>query len=160
MKWLLIPSVIALTMDAAAHGVETSDPVPFPESYRSWVHVKTALIGPASPMFKSAGGFHHVYANPQAMEGLRTGVFTTGSILVFDRLTSSESDGQMVEGTRLSVDVMMRDSLRYADTGGWGFERFAGDTRTGIVGPHAKATCFDCHSARRDNVYVYSSFRK
>jgi hypothetical protein len=61
-------------------------PVAYPEGYRSWVHVKSALVSPAHPSFASLGGFQHIYANPEGMVGYRTRAFPEGSIVVFDWL--------------------------------------------------------------------------
>lgn len=55
--------------------------VDYPEGYRRWVHIKSSIIGPESPIFKRFGGIHHIYANPQAMKGFKTGHFPDGSIL-------------------------------------------------------------------------------
>src|ERR1044071_6835119 len=98
--------------------------VPYPEGYRNWVHIKTALIGPESPAFIINGGYHHIYANPKAMEGYRTGIFPEGSIIVFDVLTNGENNGITEEDSRAHIDVMIKDSLKFPETGGWGYEEF------------------------------------
>src|SRR5262249_42215705 len=63
---LLLASSIALVLSMAAR---PSAYVPYPAEYRTWVHVKTAVIGPKSPAFAGSGGIHHVYANAKAMDG-------------------------------------------------------------------------------------------
>jgi hypothetical protein len=138
----------------------TREAVPYPEGYRHWVHVKTGLIGPDSPMHATVGGFHHVYANAPALRGYETRRFPEGSVLVFDRLDVRTSGGATAEGPRLTVDVMVRDSTRFASTGGWGFERFRGDTRERIVADKASTACFSCHAGKRDQGFVFSDFRR
>ena len=50
--------------------------------------------------------------------------------------------------------------VKYAATGGWGFEGFAGDSRTErVVGANAATACFACHQARKPQDYVFSSYR-
>jgi Cytochrome P460 len=139
----------------------TNDAVPYPAGYRQWAHVSSALIGPQSPAFKDSGGIHHIYANEKAMEGYRTGRFPDGSVLVADFLETRESEGVTTEGPRRRIDVMMKDSKRYAATGGWGFEQFRGDSQTDrMVTAEIAANCFACHAKQKDRDSVFSVFRK
>lgn len=134
--------------------------VAYPAGYRDWVHVKSEIVGPTSPMFEGAGGLHHIYANAQAMEGYRTGTFPDGAVIVFDLLEVTERDGVMREGPRRRVDMMARDHARYADTGGWGFGRFAGDSRTErLLSPAASTQCYSCHKTHTASDSVFSKFR-
>jgi len=65
----------------------------YPAGFRDWNHVRSALIGPASPAYKEYGGLHHIYANAKAMEGYRGGKFPDGSVLVFDLFEANEHHG-------------------------------------------------------------------
>jgi hypothetical protein len=139
----------------------TNDAVPYPAGYRQWAHVSSALIGPQSPSFESSGGIHHIYANEKAMEGYRTGRFPDGSVLVADFLETRENAGVTTEGPRRRIDVMMKDSKRYAATGGWGFEQFRGDSQTDrMVTAEIAAKCFACHAKQKERDSVFSVFRK
>src|SRR5688572_25163271 len=100
------------------------EPLPYPEGSRKWVNVRTGLVGPDNRNFQIIGGFHHIYANNKAMEGYASGIFPEGSILVFEVLEGIEKDGNTEEGKRRHVDVMIKDSIRYHSTGGWGYEEF------------------------------------
>jgi hypothetical protein len=132
--------------------------VPYPEGYRMWTHVKTGLIGPSNPNFRFSGGFHHIYANALAMQGYTTGQFPDGAILVFDVLDMKEQNGNTLEAGRNHVDVMVKDSLKYASTGGWGYEEFKGDSRTErLLNTTTKNQCYTCHTQQTD--YVFSVFR-
>jgi len=55
---------------------------------------------------------------------------------------------------------MVRDSARFRDTGGWGFDEFVGDSRVdhAFKPSQAAATCFKCHAQRRENGYVFTTF--
>lgn len=135
--------------------------VPYPEGYRNWAHVKSALVGPQSAAFQSFGGLHHIYANEKAMEGYRTGRFPDGSVLVVDLLEVQESAGVTAEGSRRRIDVMMKDSRVFAETGGWGFEQFKGDSQTErLVDTQKAKACFACHAQQKDHDAVFSRYRK
>jgi len=138
---------------------EALNEILYPEGYRSWVHVKTKLVGPANPNFKTNGGYHHIYANAKAMEGYGSGYFPDGAVLVFDVLDIKEQGGNTQEGNRKRLDVMVKDSLKYPATGGWGYEEFNGDSHTErSLTPAARMQCFNCHQQKHD--YVFSKFRK
>jgi len=135
--------------------------VPYPKGYRQWVHIGTTMVGPQSPFFASNGGIHHIYANEKALKGYETGTFPNGSIVVFDLLDTKELNGATIEGPRKRIDVMVRDAQRFANTGGWGFERFLGDTETDpALTAEQRASCFSCHEKRKAQDYVFSKFRK
>jgi hypothetical protein len=137
-----------------------SSAVPYPEGYRAWRHVKSMIIGAGHPLYASFGGIHHLYANPAAMNGYKTGKFVDGAVIVFDLLEASTADGATSEGVRKVVGVMHRHAKRYAATGGWGFEGFAGNSKTQrAVGDQAATACFACHTAQAQHSYVFSTYR-
>jgi hypothetical protein len=119
------------------------------------------LIGPQSPAYEKNGGLHHFYANEKALEGYRTGKFPEGSVLVDERNKAQESEGVTRVGDFVGVGVMVKDSQRYADTGGWGFEIFVGDNHAnGVLPAQARARCYECHSKQKDHDYVFTTLRK
>jgi len=129
-------------------------PVPYPEGYRLWTHIKTAVVEPANPAFRKFGGFHHIYANKIALEGYRTGHYSDGAIIVFDVFEAIDTSALLLEGKRRQIDVMVRDSVKYAATGGWGFEEFSRDSRTErTVKETAATTCFSCHASVKNLVF-------
>jgi hypothetical protein len=134
--------------------------VPYPSDYRKWVHVKSTAVGPQNPRFASNGGLHHFYANAKALEGYKTGKFPDGSVLIDDLLEFKENEGVSAEGARRRVAVMQKDSVRFRETGGWGFEVFKGDEVAPSLKAEGKAACFACHSKQKDRDSVFSQFRK
>ena len=119
------------------------------------------MIGPDFPAFATEGGIHHIYANEEALSGLRFGKFPDGSILVYDLLSTEEKGGITSEGPRRRVDVMVKDSAAYRSSGGWGFERFLGDNHgEGALTAADRAACFSCHSKQKDHDFVFSKFRR
>ena len=134
-------------------------PVAYPDGYRNWAHVKSGLVSPAHTRFASIGGFQHIYANPEGMSGYRTRSFPEGSIVVFDWLEMKDNQGAFEEGPRRQVDVMVKDSLRFATTGGWGFQRFVGNSKTELAVTPTPQQCFSCHDKLKKDGLVLSSYR-
>ncbi len=138
--------------------VEASSEILFPEDYRSWTHIKTAVNNPS---FVTHSGFHHIYGNKKATKGYKTGKFPDGSIIVFDVLESVEQkNGDVIEGKRKLVDVMVKDRVKFKETGGWGYEEFVynEDSQKKALRP-TKTQCFECHAAQKDIDYVFSKYR-
>src|SRR5688572_14163523 len=113
---LILLSMVGILIWAAYLQAEPNTTIAYPLGYRKWVHVKSALVGPQSPIYKRYGGLHHIYANEKAVEGYRTGMFQDGSVIVFDVLETQETAGTTAEGTRRFIDVMAKDSQRFAET--------------------------------------------
>jgi hypothetical protein len=148
---LFILLVGALSVDAAA-------PIAYPTGFREWMVVKTALIGPSHPAFATEGGIHHIYANPAAVAGYRTGKFADGAIIVYELVETTEANGVTSEGARRRLDMMTRDSARFASTGGWGFERFMrGREEERALGEGGGTKCYDCH--KKQDTAVFSVLR-
>jgi len=135
--------------------------VGYPEGYRDWRHVKSMELKPGHPLYESFGGLHHIYANPKAVKGYRTGKFQDGAVIVFDLLEARSEGNALTEGKRKVLGVMARDKRRYGDTGGWGFEGFAGgDPKKPVVGANAGKACFECHAPQKESNYLFSTLRE
>jgi Cytochrome P460 len=161
VKIKLLAASTLLAGAATAAMVVGSSTVAYPEGYRQWQHVKSMVIQVGHPLYDSFGGIHHLYGNAKAMAGYRSGTFANGAIIVFELLEATTVDHATVEGKRKVVGVMHKDAIRYAATGGWGFEGFKGDSKTErAVGANAKAACFDCHQAQQETGYVFSTYRQ
>ena len=153
--------VTALALASVIPAVAADTEVPYPEDYRDWHHVKSMLIEEGHPLFASFGGIHHLYANDKAMEGYRSGgAFPDGSVIVFDLLEAVRENNAVTEGERKVAGVMHKDAAKFADTGGWGFEGFAGgDPEKRVVGDNAAEACFACHAPQEASDYVFSTLR-
>lgn len=142
-------------------GAPALDPlVPYPEGFRAWRHVKSAYVGPG-PGHDRFGGLHHIYANEKALAGLSEGRFADGAVIVFDLLEMETKANNLLEGQRRYIDVMHKDSARFASTGGWGYAEFKGSSRTErTIGPHnAAKECHECHLKQAARDYVFSNYR-
>src|SRR4030095_12510955 len=147
-------------VSAAQQPSPANETVAYPEGYRNWVHVKSALVSPAHKNFAAIGGFQHIYANSEAMAGYRTRNFPEGSIIVFDWLEMRDNNGAFEEGPRRQVDVMVKDSQRFAKTGGWGFQRFVKDSKTQLAEAATPQQCFACHERLKKDGLILSSYRQ
>lgn len=134
--------------------------VAYPEDYRGWTHVKSMLIGEGHPLYDTFGGLHHLYANDEAMQGYAEGEFPDGSVIAFDLLEAVSQDNAIVEGPRKVLGVMAKDADRFATTGGWGFQAFAGGDPSQPVVDDAATACYGCHTSRAEHDYVFSSYRE
>src|SRR5262249_30046821 len=105
------------------------------------------------------GGMHNVYVNSVGEAVLKKGgPYPDKTIFATDLHEFAISDGSYVEGARKGLAVMVKDSKKYASTGGWGFQLWAGgDPKKPQVTDAAKQ-CFACHQPKKDQDYVYSTY--
>ncbi|HFT8006498.1 TPA: cytochrome P460 family protein [Burkholderia cenocepacia] len=127
--------------------------VTIPPGYRKWEMVAPAEE--AAPLDE----LRVVLGNPVAIRALEQATlpFPDGTILVklaYKRKQSDEFAPATVPGQATTVQVMVKDSRRYAATGGWGFGRFINGVPADL-GQHQ--TCFACHQARvKNHDYVFT----
>jgi len=133
-----------------------ADSVQYPASFRRWVHVGTGVILPGGPIPESEQGMHHIFANQKAVDGYSSGDFADGSIIVYELREAQQKNGVIFEGERRRVDVMIRDSSLYKNTGGWRFERFLGNDQTQDAVHDSGTSCFECHSNVKAHGFVFS----
>lgn len=160
MKTQIVTSLTLVMAGLVAISHAETHSIPFPEGYRNWLHAKSMLIQPGHALENPFQGIHHVYANGKAANGLHTGNYADGSILVFDLLKYEEKDKTIQEGERKLVGVMQKDAVKYAATGGWGFEGFAGNSKSERLVKDGGKSCFDCHAAQKAKDYVFSELRE
>jgi Cytochrome P460 len=75
-----------------------------------------------------------------------------------------------VPGTQHDVDFMVKDSKRFADSGGWGYAQFDYDPATETFRPgdenstppqeHDAKCGFACHTVVQDKDYVFTAYPK
>lgn len=127
--------------------------VTIPEGYRKWELIAPALEGDPLNELRAVVG------NSAAVAAYAAGTlpFPDGTVLVklaWKRVQSPEFEPASVPGAATTVQVMVKDSRKYAATGGWGFGRFV-DGRPVDVAQHR--TCFACHEARvKEHDFVFT----
>jgi hypothetical protein len=134
--------------------------VSYPAGFHDWQHVKSMVINKGHPLFDLVGGVHHIYANPKAMKGYKSGEFPNGAVIVFDLFEAKEADNAILEGAHKAVIVMEKGSKSFAQTGGWGFEVFDPKTKKGTLDAKAAQDCFACHTQQKDKDFVFSQQRE
>ncbi len=139
-------------------------PEKLPDDWRTWVHIKTGVIGEKHPLYEAFGGVHHIYANKVAAEAYlrahKTGEkkrFPDGSAIVFALYEAKDENGMIVAGEKKVVAIMIKDSKRYAATGGWGWQAWTADGKPVVTDPVEQ--CYTCHIPMRDNDYVFSEWK-
>jgi len=98
-----------------------------------------------------------VKATTVVVPAIHTRAFPEGAVIVVDWLEMKDNDGAYIEGPRRQIDVMVRDSVRFASTGGWGFQRFVKDTKTEATAPTPQQ-CFTCHNNLKKDGLVLGSY--
>jgi hypothetical protein len=165
-SWLALAGLatISVVAAAAALGAEIGSDannaspiygVTMPEGYRQWELVAPALED------EPLNELRAVVGNSTAIEAYRAGTlpFPDGSVLVklaWKRRQSPEFESASVPGAATTVQIMVKESKKYATTGGWGFGRFVGGKP---VDEAQHQTCFACHEARvKGRDFVFTRF--
>jgi hypothetical protein len=133
-----------------------------PDGYRDWKLISVA---------HEEGNLHSfaaVLGNDVAIHACRDGrlAFPDGAIIaaLHWRHVPSEENNKIfgraqsfVAGTPTSVQFMVKDSKKYAATGGWGFGHFNGRDDK----PAARAvlqTCYPCHAKIKDRDLIFTRY--
>jgi hypothetical protein len=137
--------VIAAMAFSPGRADEAASPiygVTIPDGYRQWEMIAVAHE-------QGLDELRGILGNAVSIKAYRDGAlpFPDGAIiakLAWKHVPSAEFDGAFVPGAPTTVQIMVKDSKRYASTGGWGFGRFI-DGKPADEAQHQ--TCFACHSA-------------
>jgi hypothetical protein len=141
--------------------------VTIPAGYRDWHLISIAHL--------SGGNLKQLRAqlgNDIAIKALREGKlpFPDGAIIAalhWDEVSSNGNDKVLavgfpgaglrssVAGSAENVQFMVKDSKKYASTGGWGFADF----KNGKPGDEAlHKTCFPCHEPAKDRDFIFAHY--
>lgn len=171
------PSGRADRMAAAAMNggavIGDGDVTTIPNGFREWVFLGAPLT--PNGLNDGAAGFpefHHVYIHPDALAAFRrTGVFPEGTTIVKELVllkpgdypdgSRDEASGRGFFADRVAgIDMMVKDSARFAATNGWGFFNFGHHeppyAETATAAPNDE--CAYCHTANATTEMVFSTF--
>jgi Cytochrome P460 len=152
-------TIAAGALVAASVAAQSVDDLTPPSGYRKWFHVNTMIVGKGSPLFEAIGGMHNVHINSDGEPALRKGgPYPDGAVFLTDLHDYAPVDGSYVEGALKGLSVMVKDSKKYASTGGWGFQFWVGGDPKKPLVTNATKQCFECHLPKKDQDYVYSTF--
>jgi len=141
-----------------------------PKNFHSWVFVGS----PLTPNALNGGKanfpeFHNVYIEPGSYAIYKkTGVFPEGTIFLKElqlTLPAENPDGSRTEpsgrgyfpGPFNGADVTVKDTKKYASTGGWGYYNFNHhEPKAATATPRPRDECAACHiaSAKKDDVWT------
>ena len=155
----VVASVAALTVHASGQAAPIFG-VKIPAGYRDWKLISVA---------HEEGNLNDLRAqlgNDLAIRAYREGrlPFPDGTIIAAIHWTyvSSEENNKVfgraqsfVAGPPKNVQFMVKDSKKYAATGGWGFADFK-DGRPSDEAVHK--TCFPCHEVAKGRDYVFTRY--
>ena len=165
----LAAGVIAFSPARSVHADEEASPiygVKIPARYRDWrlIAVKQLHFAGMGEQLRAQVG------NDIAIKAFKEGTlpFPDGAIIAalhWSQVASEDNDKVLdipfpgthsfVSGPRVNVQFMVKDSKKYAATGGWGFADFK-DGKPGDEALHK--TCFPCHIPAKDRDYVFTRY--
>jgi len=131
-----------------------------PREFRSWYLVNSMLVTKEPNKFGLITGNHLIYINPIGLGRLKRGgssAYPDGTMFVDDVREFSLDDGAYMERGRTAVPVMVKDSKKYAATGGWGFQAWVGGDPAKAIVTDAPKQCFGCHRSQEANDFVFST---
>jgi hypothetical protein len=150
---------VAVAGSITAFAAGAAGDLSLPASFRYWYHVNTMVIAKGSPLFEAMGGMHNVYINSTGEPALKKGEpYPDKTVFLIDWHEVTISDGSYLEGPRKVTAIMLKDKKKYASTGGWGFQAWAGGDRTKPLVTDAVKQCFECHQPNKNQDYVFSTY--
>src|SRR5664279_1600383 len=158
-----LAGVVVFTAQASGHADDQAAPTfvtEIPHGYRDWRWISSA---------HEAGNLNSIGAvlgNELAINAYRDAKlpFPEGTIIAalhYHHVPSDENNkvfGQaqsFVPGTPTNVQFMVKDSTKYAATGGWGFSHFA-DGKSGDAA--FMKSCFPCHEKAKGSDLVFTRY--
>ena len=132
-----------------------------PNDFQHWYLVNSMIVTKDSPLFGTIGGLHHIYVNSVGFHRLEMGGSTPypdGTIFTDDVRDFSLADGSYSQGSRKAITVMLKDAKKYASTGGWGFQVWAGGDPKRPLATDPVKMCFTCHPPQKASDYTFSTY--
>ncbi len=163
-KRLVIRTALVAALGAAGLLLASTQEGPrLPVGFQHWYLANSMLVTKEPNQFGLISGVHLIYVNTAGLDRLRHGganPYPDGTVFVDDVRDYSLTDGAYQEGDRKAIPVMVKDSKKYASTGGWGFQAWAGGDPSKPIVNDATKQCFACHMAKKANGYVFSTYLK
>jgi hypothetical protein len=181
---VVVAGVVAFRTSASGRADEAASPIvspiygiTIPAGYRDWRLISVARVGaPLNDLRAKLGNDLAIKAYRE-----RKVPFPDGAIiarLAWKQVTSEENnnairlrsgtetrlspeqvqkllDESFVAGPPTNIQFMVKDSRKYASTGGWGFAQFD-DGKPADEATHK--TCFSCHEPAKDRDFVFTRY--
>src|SRR5271165_3542462 len=168
---LVLAGIVAYQAPASGQGSGLAAPIygiKIPAGYRDWqlIAVNQLLFAGKGEQLRAQLG------NDIAIKAFREGTlpFPDGAMIAalhWNEASSDENDKVLAIGfpgaglqssvpaSAVNVQFMVKDSKKYAATGGWGFADFK-DGKPGSEALHQ--TCWPCHTPAKDRDYVFAHY--
>jgi len=158
-----LAGIVTFTASASQKALKEDGPIfvtEIPIGYRSWEFINVAHEE------GNLNSFAAILGNDVAIRAYREGKlpFPDGAIIaaLHWKFVSSEENNKVfgraqsfVTGPPTNVQFMVKDSKKYASTGGWGFAHF----NDGKPADDAfLSTCFPCHAKVKDRDLVFTRY--
>jgi hypothetical protein len=163
-----VAAVVASSAHVSGHADEAASPiygVTIPPGYRDWKMIAVAQLNTdkVAQLRAQLGNEIAIRAYKE-----RKVPFPDGAIIValhWTRVSSEDNNKVLagpfpsaqsfVVGAPVNMQVMVKDSKKYAATGGWGF----GDFKDGKPsGEAVHKACFSCHEPAKDRDFVFTHY--
>lgn len=156
-----LTAAFALCLGVSTHAALAVDPAPngieLPEGYKDWRVIAISHRSDNNTMRAIVG-------NDAAIEAARSGrvnPWPDGAILgkiVWGNRTDDNWEPATVPGQFKAAEFMIKDSVKFAATGGWGFARWLGAAQK-PYGENADFVqeCFTCHTPVASRDYVFTT---
>ena len=144
--------------------------ITIPDGYRDWRLISVNHLAGAGGKLKQVRA---QLGNDIAIKAFREGKlpFPDGTVIAALHWNEASSDENnkvlasgfpgaglqsFVAGSAVNVQFMVKDSIKYAETGGWGYAQF---DKEGKPGPESDMKqCFPCHQAIKDRDFVFTRY--
>src|SRR5271165_5772132 len=158
-----VAAVVASSARAFRHADDEAGPIfgiKIPPGYRDWKLISVAHEA------GDLNDFRAVLGNEVAIRAYREGKlpFPDGAIiarLAWSYVPSEENNKvfgrsqSFVAGSPTNVQFMVKDSKKYASTGGWGFAQFKDGKPADAA---LLKTCFPCHEPVKARDFVFTRY--
>jgi hypothetical protein len=151
----LSPAFPGIAAEPAEKAVSPIFGIAVPKGYRDWTLIAV------SHRTDNKDELRAILGNPAAAKALKKGTLPLpdGAILAklaWKREPMPEFQGAFMPGAPPRIEFMVKDSKKYASTGGWGFARFI-DGKPASEADHK--SCFPCHEANvKGHDFVFTRF--
>ena len=158
-----LAGIVAFTAPASVHATDSAAPIyvtTIPPGYRDW---KLVSVAHEEGNLNSIGA---VLGNNLAIKAYREGKlpFPNGAIVAalhYSHVPSEENNKvfgrsqSFIAGPATNIQFMVKDSTKYAATGGWGFATFVDGKPSD---PASMKSCFPCHNQIKARDLVFTRY--
>ena len=160
---IMLAGIVVFVAPASLHADDAATPIfvtKIPPGYRDW---KLVSVSHEAGNLNSIGA---VLGNDVAIQAYREGKlpYPDGTIIAalhYGHVPSAENNkvfGQaqsFVPGAPTNIQFMVKDSTKYAATGGWGFATFVDGKPAAAASMNS---CFPCHNQAKASDLVFTHY--